>query len=75
MSLQRTFLPITNGGQPSLTCLIIIPPVLYFYFSNVMNMEIFVKEQYSVHSVAIYLTLFSLSLKVLQPLMTTAGGM
>ena len=41
-----------------------------------MNMEIFVKEQCinSVHSVAIYLTLFSFSLKVLQPLMATAGG-
>ena len=39
-------------------------------------MEIFVKEQCinSVHSVAIYLTLFSFSLKVLQPLMATAGG-
>ena len=29
--------------------------------------------QYSVHSVAIYLTHFSFSLKVLQPLMATAG--
>ena len=27
MSLQRTFLPITNGGQPLLICLIIIPLV------------------------------------------------
>ena len=32
-------------------------------------------SQYSVHSVAIYLTLFSFYLKVLQPLMATAMGM
>ena len=32
-------------------------------------------HKYSVHSVNIYLTLFSFSLKVIQPLMATAGGM
>ena len=31
-------------------------------------------QQYSIHSVAIYLTVFSFSLKELQPLMATAGG-
>ena len=54
---------------------------LYLYIflslSNVKNMKTFVKEQCisSVHSVAIYLTLFSFSLRVLQPLMATAGSM
>ena len=48
-----------------------------FSLSNEMNKEIFVKEKCIniVHSVAIYLTLFSFSLKVLQPLMATDRGM
>ena len=56
-------------------------PLFYIFpsLSNVMNTEIFVKEQ-GINSVpydyvAIYLTLFSFYLKVLQPLMATAGGM
>ena len=39
------------------------------------NFHQIVVHQYSVHSLAIFLTLFSFSLKVLQPLMAIAGDM
>ena len=63
---------------------------IFLSLSNVMDMDIFVfspqcneygnfrqraVHQYSIQSLAIYLTLFSFSLKELQPLMATVGGM